>query len=434
MGHSWREGVRRCPACGRPPAGPNGVSVRWKPWSAECARDRPRAGAHERCQRMRRRAAVPDHQGDCGDHLAVPVVDRGADGQRVEGDLAVADGETAGPDVGEHVPQHVRIGDGPLGVTLDGPGKHLLLHLGRSVREQDEPGPGGGQAEPAADPGEHRDRAGPGDPLDEDELAALPHRELDVLVGDLREVFEKRHGSFTQPLPARRQCAEFPQPQADPVAGVVATLDRAPRDELAEHPVHGRGRQPGLAGEVAQRHRGTVRRERAQHEQRAAQHRPGGPGYSSSAWHELTSSSGPSLPARYRVPDAIMAGMGTSEHAGTGEPLTLYLVKRLELVIRALMDDALRPLGLTTLQYTALSVLAGRGPLSSAQLARRAFLRPQTMHEMVLTLEKRGLLARERHEGNKRILFATLTGKGRALLAECGPAVQEIECALLAEL
>ncbi len=129
-----------------------------------------------------------------------------------------------------------------------------------------------------------------------------------------------------------------------------------------------------------------------------------------------------------------MAGMGTSEHAGTGEPLTLYLVKRLELVIRALMDDALRPLGLTTLQYTALSVLAGRGPLSSAQLARRAFLRPQTMHEMVLTLEKRGLLARERHEGNKRILLATLTGKGRALLAECGPAVQEIECALLAEL
>jgi DNA-binding MarR family transcriptional regulator len=126
--------------------------------------------------------------------------------------------------------------------------------------------------------------------------------------------------------------------------------------------------------------------------------------------------------------------MDIEEQAEVAEPLTLYLVKRLELVIRALMDDALRPLGLTTLQYTAMSVLEGRGALSSAQLARRSFLRPQTMHEMVLTLEKRGLLVRKPQPDNKRILLATLTGKGRALLAESGPAVLEIEHALLAGL
>jgi DNA-binding MarR family transcriptional regulator len=115
-------------------------------------------------------------------------------------------------------------------------------------------------------------------------------------------------------------------------------------------------------------------------------------------------------------------------------PLTLYLVKRLELVIRALMDDALRPLGVTTLQYTALTVLESRGPLSSAQLARRSFLRPQTMHEMVLSLEKRGVIAREPQEGNKRILLARLTGEGRELLAQCNPLVLEIERELLAGL
>ncbi len=115
-------------------------------------------------------------------------------------------------------------------------------------------------------------------------------------------------------------------------------------------------------------------------------------------------------------------------------PLTLYLVKRLELVIRALMDDALRPLGVTTLQYTALTVLESRGPLSSAQLARRSFLRPQTMHEMVLSLEKRGVIAREPHENNKRILLAQLTDEGRELLAQCNPLVLEIEHELLADL
>lgn len=115
-------------------------------------------------------------------------------------------------------------------------------------------------------------------------------------------------------------------------------------------------------------------------------------------------------------------------------PLTLYLVKRLELVIRALMDDALRPLGVTTLQYTALTVLDSRGPLSSAQLARRSFLRPQTMHEMVLSLEKRGVIAREPQENNKRILLAQLTDEGRELLAQCNPLVLQIEQELLADL
>ncbi|MCK2244263.1 MULTISPECIES: MarR family winged helix-turn-helix transcriptional regulator [unclassified Crossiella] len=114
-----------------------------------------------------------------------------------------------------------------------------------------------------------------------------------------------------------------------------------------------------------------------------------------------------------------------------GTPLTLYLIKRLELVSRSLLDDALRPRGLTTLQYTALTVLEARGATSSAQLARRSFLRPQTMHEMVLTLEKRGLIRREAQPGNKRVLLATLTEAGQELLAECRPAVLELERAML---
>lgn len=125
---------------------------------------------------------------------------------------------------------------------------------------------------------------------------------------------------------------------------------------------------------------------------------------------------------------------GVTASAEQAPPLTLYLVKRLELVIRALLDDALRPVGLTTLQYTALTVLEASGALSSAQLARRSFLRPQTMHEMVLTLEKRGLIERAAQSGNRRVLLASLTGQGHALLTECAPAVGELERELLAGL
>ncbi|HEX3788808.1 MAG TPA: MarR family transcriptional regulator [Pseudonocardiaceae bacterium] len=114
-------------------------------------------------------------------------------------------------------------------------------------------------------------------------------------------------------------------------------------------------------------------------------------------------------------------------------PLTLYLVKQLEQVIRALLDDALRTLGLTTLQYTALSVLERRADgLSSAQLARRAFVRPQTMHEMVQALDERGLIERRHAANNQRVLLASLSVTGRDLLAQCRPVVQEVENRLLA--
>jgi DNA-binding MarR family transcriptional regulator len=119
---------------------------------------------------------------------------------------------------------------------------------------------------------------------------------------------------------------------------------------------------------------------------------------------------------------------GEASRDGDPEPpLTIYLVKQLELVVRALMDDALRPQGLTTLQYTALSVLRRRGKLSSAQLARRSFVTPQSMHEMILGLERSGLVVRERDHTNRRVLLIELTPRGRQLVKECTPLVREFE-------
>jgi DNA-binding MarR family transcriptional regulator len=108
-------------------------------------------------------------------------------------------------------------------------------------------------------------------------------------------------------------------------------------------------------------------------------------------------------------------------------PLTTYLVKQVESAIRARLDAALRSHGVTTVQYTALTVLQHRGDLSSAQLARRSFVRPQTMHELVVTLERQGLIARQPSTDRRHVLLARLTPAGQRKLAECRRDVDLIE-------
>jgi DNA-binding MarR family transcriptional regulator len=113
---------------------------------------------------------------------------------------------------------------------------------------------------------------------------------------------------------------------------------------------------------------------------------------------------------------------------------TLYLVKQVEQAIRAHLDELLRPLGLTTLQYTALSVLERRDGLTSAQLARRSFVRPQTMHEMITSLDQRGFLERRRDPANRRVLLISLTPRGRKMLETYDEQVGLLEERMLADL
>ncbi|MDI6101654.1 MarR family winged helix-turn-helix transcriptional regulator [Actinoplanes sp. NEAU-A12] len=108
-------------------------------------------------------------------------------------------------------------------------------------------------------------------------------------------------------------------------------------------------------------------------------------------------------------------------------PLTLYLVKQLESAIRARLDTTLRQYRITTVQYTALSVLQHRGDLSSAQLARRSFVRAQTMHETVVGLERQGLIERHPSPDRKHVLLARLTPTGQTKLAECRAETEQIE-------
>jgi DNA-binding MarR family transcriptional regulator len=112
-------------------------------------------------------------------------------------------------------------------------------------------------------------------------------------------------------------------------------------------------------------------------------------------------------------------------------PLLLYLVKQVELAARARLDDIVRPLGLTALQYTALTVLERHTDMSSAQLARSSFVTAQSMADMIAGLESRGLIERHRDRDDRRRLVVALTPGGRALLDRCRDEVLALEHGML---
>ena len=122
------------------------------------------------------------------------------------------------------------------------------------------------------------------------------------------------------------------------------------------------------------------------------------------------------------------------EEDDDGGPTLLYLVGRMDRVVRRHIDDVVKAKGLSVNQYTTLSVLDHRSGLSNAQLARRALVSPQSMNEVLLTLERRGLVQRHAHPDHGRILQSRLTAKGRRLLRACDVGVHEVESLMLSNL
>jgi DNA-binding MarR family transcriptional regulator len=111
-----------------------------------------------------------------------------------------------------------------------------------------------------------------------------------------------------------------------------------------------------------------------------------------------------------------------------------YVIARLDRAIRRQIAEMVAPHGLTATQYTALSVLRMGKGLSNAQLARRSYVTPQSMIEMLGTLEAKGLIERSPAPDHGRILRTELTSKGRRLLSRCDQDLDRIETEMTREL
>ena len=102
------------------------------------------------------------------------------------------------------------------------------------------------------------------------------------------------------------------------------------------------------------------------------------------------------------------------------------------MIERSRLEESLRPVGVSLHQYTTLSLLERRDGLSSAQLARRHFVTPQAMNQLVATLEAEKLIRRHPDPANRRILRVTLTARGRDVLRQCHTVVDVLEQHMLA--
>lgn len=130
------------------------------------------------------------------------------------------------------------------------------------------------------------------------------------------------------------------------------------------------------------------------------------------------------------VDDSIDA----DRHAEDNEVLPLrisYVIARLDRVLRQQIATCVEPYQLTVSHYTALSILGRRGGLSNAQLARRTYVSPQAMNQLLDQMEQAGLILRQPHAHHGRILATQLTEYGRTVLSACDTAVDQMEAEML---
>jgi DNA-binding MarR family transcriptional regulator len=109
-----------------------------------------------------------------------------------------------------------------------------------------------------------------------------------------------------------------------------------------------------------------------------------------------------------------------------------YLLKRAQSALNAAMTTALAGHGVTMPQYAVLVALDEEPGLSNADLARRAFVTPQTMNQVLRELEDKHLVLRRPHPVHGRVLQARLTGGGQQTLHHCRQSIDMVEDRMLA--
>lgn len=99
------------------------------------------------------------------------------------------------------------------------------------------------------------------------------------------------------------------------------------------------------------------------------------------------------------------------------QPEVMTLVRRMTLLFRDRLEEALRPLGITAAQLKVLAALSESPASSGAQVSRFCHVTPQTTHALLAAAEQRGWVRRSPHPENAHTLLATLTPQGRRVFA-----------------
>jgi DNA-binding MarR family transcriptional regulator len=102
-------------------------------------------------------------------------------------------------------------------------------------------------------------------------------------------------------------------------------------------------------------------------------------------------------------------------------------VMRAQQLLLALVEDILKPYGLTFAAYETLRLLAftRTGSLPMGKMGVRLMVHPAAVTNAINKLEQRGLVQRSMSPNDRRIVLATITAAGRALAEEATAALNE---------
>lgn len=97
-------------------------------------------------------------------------------------------------------------------------------------------------------------------------------------------------------------------------------------------------------------------------------------------------------------------------------------------VLRHAVESALRPWGVSPEQYNVLRILRGAkgGAYPVLEIARRMVARSPNVTRMIDKMVAKGLAARERAEGDRRVVRISITPEGRRVLAGLDQAVNRL--------
>jgi DNA-binding MarR family transcriptional regulator len=104
-----------------------------------------------------------------------------------------------------------------------------------------------------------------------------------------------------------------------------------------------------------------------------------------------------------------------------------YLLRQAQQALRHALDSAVTDLGISSPQYSVLSMIEIAPGSSGVEIADQMVLTPQTVNGILLALDPAGLVERGPDPDDKRVLRAYLTQAGRALTATARTRVSAVE-------
>lgn len=111
-----------------------------------------------------------------------------------------------------------------------------------------------------------------------------------------------------------------------------------------------------------------------------------------------------------------------------------YNLKITQHRLRQRLDAALERFGITAAQNAVLLAVAGNPRISNAELARAAFVTPQTMQAILVNLERASLIVRSPHPQHGRVIMTELTAAGARAVADGMKAADGVERQMLSRL